>query len=172
MGRVFTPSGEETWPMSLGTSLHRLLTLPSRMPSRQFLLVQKMPAMAGNLPPTLLAVVLLVLCLFCLCTLLTMPEPGLPMMPRVRVVNASLTVSLMSIERHSNLMASKACTEVSPSLLLVSSSTVACTLACLTLSSPSSLVTVQMLACPSFLAGVLLLLLDLCPIPLTPSEDE
>merc|ERR1712055_1017031 len=168
MGRVFTPSGEETWPMSLGTSLHRLLTLPSRMPSRQFLLVQKMPAMAGNLPPTLLAVVLLVLCLFCLCTLLTMPEPGLPMMPRVRVVNASSMVSLMSIERHSNLMASKACTEVSPSLLLVSSST----LACLTLSSPSSLVTVQMLACPSFLAGVLLLLLDLCPIPLTLSEDE
>ena len=67
---------QETWPMSLGTSLHRLLTLPSRMPSRQFLLVQKTPAMAGNLPPTLLAVVLLVLCLFCLCTLLTMPEPG------------------------------------------------------------------------------------------------
>merc|ERR1719369_890420 len=92
-------------------------------------------------------------------------------MPRGRVVSVSSMVSLMSMSRHSNLMVYRACTEVSPYPLLVSSSIVACTLACLTLSSPSSLVTVLMLACPSFLAGVLPLLLDLCPIPLTPSED-
>merc|ERR1740137_227417 len=56
----------------------------------------------------------------------------LAMMPRAREVSASSMDLLMSIPRPSSLTVSRACTEASPSLPLVSSSTVACTLVCLT----------------------------------------
>merc|ERR1719318_1801184 len=59
-------------------------------------------------------------------------------MPRVRVVSVSSMVWLMSTSRHSSLMASRDSTEASPSPLLVSSSTVACTLVSTTPSSLSS----------------------------------
>merc|ERR1711892_642615 len=73
--RVSTHCGEETWPMCSDTSPPRLLTSPSRMPSRQSLLSPRMPVPAGSSPPTLQVVVLLP-CLCCLCTLLTTPELG------------------------------------------------------------------------------------------------
>merc|ERR1712107_718984 len=56
-------------------------------------------------------------CPFCSCTLLTLPGPGWPTTTRARVESVSSTVS-------------RASTEASPSLLLVSSSTAACTSVC------------------------------------------
>ena len=67
---------QETWPTCLDTSLPRLLTLPSRMPSRQSLLPPRVPVRAESSQPTLPAVDSPVPCLFSLSTLLTMPEPG------------------------------------------------------------------------------------------------
>merc|ERR1719351_105607 len=96
----------------------------------------------------------------CLSTHWTTPEPGLLMMPRAKEVKDNSMVLLMSMSRLSSPMVSKDFTEVSSSLPLVSSSTVACTSASMTHSSQSSLE--RMLE--------LLSLQDSCPTPLTLSE--
>merc|ERR1712107_359875 len=67
--------------------------------------------------PTLPLVVSPEPCPFCSCTLLSLPGPGWPTTTRARVESVSSTVS-------------RASTEASPSLLLVSSSTAACTSVC------------------------------------------
>merc|ERR1719419_1521633 len=109
---------------------------------------------AESSQPTLLAVDSPEPCLFSLSTLLTTPEPGWLTMPRAKVASASSMVSLMSMSRPSSLTVSRVFTEASQSLLLVSSSTVACTLVCLTPSNPSSLEMVEALVSLSSSVGL------------------
>merc|ERR1711890_81632 len=94
--RESTHCGVVTWPTSFVTSPLRLLTLPSRTPSRHSSPPPRMPLPKGNSPPTLLLVELLVLSLFCSCTPWTTPEPGLPTTTSPRPELVSSMVSLMS----------------------------------------------------------------------------
>merc|ERR1712110_93266 len=89
--KALFPSGEETWPTCCVTSPPRLLTLPSRIPSRPCLPPPRTLPTPPSLPPTLPPVALLEPCPSCLCTPLTLPGPGWPTTPRVRVASASLT---------------------------------------------------------------------------------
>merc|ERR1711971_747053 len=84
-------SGEETSPTCCVTPPPRLLTLPSRTPSRPCSPPPRMPPTPPSSPPTLPPAVPLEPCPFCSCTPLTLPGPGWLTMPRARVVSVSST---------------------------------------------------------------------------------
>merc|ERR1711990_521587 len=147
-----------------------LIRPASRVKSRPCSTSQRMPHTPLRCLPTSPPVVSLVPSPSPLSTPSITPVLVLPTTPRVRTVRDNTMVSSMSTRRPSPPMVLVVSTEVSPSLVSVSSSTEVFTSVSTILSSQSSLVKVVPSWPPSLSAGLLLLSLVLLPTQLIPSD--
>jgi len=123
--RASSRSGEETWPMSSGTSPLRPSTLLSRTSTRRssLMALTSAPSSGGTSLVTWPQVVLLVLHPSALCTPSTLQEPVWPLMSARLVQEESSLAWVTAWQRSSSLMVSKDCTRASTFLCRVSSFT-------------------------------------------------